>query len=937
MVRGNWQRRVEKTEARRHEAKAKKQKNEERRLTKSKLNELLSMMDRNKDSILSQSDGKGWEIHVWTDTVHADSPPLLDMMYDDDRIVGGGVKSSGRKGRNRSDTIESEGSASGGGRGRKPSTHGGKKKAHPRSKDANVEDEMQTPVAPPRLCRHQFFKGKCTQQSSGGKKGGGCRHVHYPKTLKTIYQVMSSGADDTAPAVDVLKQCQDAHPDTQDEESDSGSMEMLYYFTINLDQEISSISGEDSSTPTFSDIVGGAMAKKSCGLGSIIYVALNENLVFDRYRDGIVISETELLTSVGGLNVGTSGSFSMKLEKDKATSLPGSVLEYVLQFLPDSAVASMTSVCRSWNLEIGKQSVYLWKHLLERRSWPLPSDEDTDEESLTNDAFRKEFLAHYSTLRDVNGLKLAMSGLLTKQPVQEKEACFRSFEHFRGSPQIPDTCISVEVWSSNRILVAYAQDCTLRMFDSVKKSGSSNERLCRELLCVCLDPYKNTKKRNCEIVGLALDDDWIGSLFQVVEGSTKREATLLRVVGREDFLLTDGSIEEELVKTIDVTQSILNYLLSCDEVDHGVLQLNDFLANGGDFDDVEVLVSHSVAACGHGRFLIEASISVPLLDGTDDDGSDVNMTQLFRKLFLISSGAGAIVWMCSSDLPNRPMMPRSQQLTLTSRKESADARSWQVITSWPSALAITSWSVGSGGDFHLPMLLEGSDRESSDILDDSWELRPTRHRPMISLSNQVVVADTYMRDIDENGSKEFKAVLSFYLYDSEGSNSLCGRVQLDNNWEISGLALLREKNILVIGRRYITNSDDTELGGIDGQWFGGRSGGHVSLYGIVIHSDSRTEISRTCLVEDLESCLDSDIATSGELPFKVAALADTMGAAAWWKGIVLTGHDVRLALESSQGADSDAQTPSPQKKKKKKTPKKGGKKDGFARGMSMRG
>jgi hypothetical protein len=929
MVRGNWQRRVELSESRRNDAKQKKQRNEERKVTKAKLNELLAVMDRNKDAIWANAQ-RSWEIHIWTDTLPSDSPLVLDI-WDDHHDGGGGGGGKSSKRRNRSASIESEGSA-GGRKNSATPTSSGKKKAHPRSKESMVETEGDAP-ATPRLCRHQFFSGKCSRD---GKKGGVCRHLHYPKKHKTMAEALNGTGDLSTDAKDLLKTCEAAHPDAQDEDTgtsdSSGSIEMLHYFSINMVQ--AAAASKDDAMPTFSDVVGGEMAKKSCGLGSIVYITLNENLVFDRYRDGIVISESNFLETACGVDAVKSNK---KAEKDTAKSLPGSVLEYMLTFLPDTAVASMSSVCLAWNLEIGKQSVHLWKHLLQRRGWPTSSLDLTENTDDDNVDFRKAFLLHYSALRDINGLKLGMAGLLTKKSIREKEACFRSFENLRSAPQYPNSCVSVEVWSPNHVLIAYAHDCTLRLFNTVEKSGPGGERLCKELLCLCLDPFKHTKKRNCQIVGLALDDECIGCLFQVMDGNMKGEATMLSVFGREDFLLADGSIDEYAVKNIDVSQSILNFLLSCDEMDHSLLQLNDFLANYGDLDEVEVLVSQSIAPCGYGRFLVEASVSIPLVDGTDDDDGDDNMSLLFRKLFLFSSSAGAIVWMCASNPSSRPMRPRFEHMTLASRKASEDFRQGYRLTSGSSATqAIMSGSVEPGGDFHHPLMLEDSDTTIAEIVGGGWEYRRARLRPIIVLASQVIVADTYVRDLDED-RKQFKSVLSFIPSNSGGEISSYGTVQLDGNLEISSISLLRDEHIVVVGRLYVTDSDGTEFDDLDGHWFGGTTGGLVSLYAIIVHVASRSEIERICLVEDLEACLDSDIATSGELPFKVAATAGTVCAGIWWKGVIMTGQEVRHAPESSQGVDQQAHTPGKQKKKKKKTPKKGGKKDAFARGMSLRG
>jgi hypothetical protein len=98
---------------------------------------------------------------------------------------------------------------------------------------------------------------------------------------------------------------------------------------------------------------------------------------------------------------------------------------------------------------------------------------------------------------------------------------------------------------------------------------------------------------------MALDEEVIGCLLHVVEDGTQAEANVLTILSRDDFLMHDETAETETsLQVVDVGQSVLNYLLSCDDVGHGLLQLHDFLRDGGDLDDVEVLISPNLVACG---------------------------------------------------------------------------------------------------------------------------------------------------------------------------------------------------------------------------------------------------------------------------------------------------------------------------------------------------
>ena len=99
--------------------------------------------------------------------------------------------------------------------------------------------------------------------------------------------------------------------------------------------------------------------------------------------------------------------------------------------------------------------------------------------------------------------------------MNEFDGSVRSFESTKA--QVANDCVAIKIWDTNSFLAAYNNDCSLRLFDSVEGSGSSEERVCRELIYYNVDPYKRTKKRNCQLAAVALDTDFIGCLLIVVD------------------------------------------------------------------------------------------------------------------------------------------------------------------------------------------------------------------------------------------------------------------------------------------------------------------------------------------------------------------------------------------------------------------------------------
>jgi hypothetical protein len=992
MTRGNWQRRVELNEARRHEAKQKKQRNEEKKLWKAQAQAFLSILDRNAKSIMnyhrrrhrnnnnniaqpnsssssSSPSPSSIIVHIYTDTLPSDSPPVLDLWEEE---VQHGGKQSNRRTRARSISIENEKAVTAGSK----TPNSGKKKSHPRSKDSNADeagdgDDGESTLVAPKLCRSFFFCGKC-HSTGGGKKGGGkrppdCRYVHYPKRYNSLCTVLSTSRQGN----DALSASETAYSDsvmtttgvTKDDDSSrtGGSMDMIYYFSLDLNEfAASDKDGGGSNAQPMSVWLTDAMAQRNCNLGSLVYVTLDDKLVFDRYRQGTVVQDEDFnyRAAMAGSTAGTDQDHSTSSDEHAmAKSMPASVLEYVLQFLGDPAVAAMSSVCKDWNHEIGKQSGDLWKNLLKRRNWPLPlsSTRDCTGCAGTTNAkaesveLRSAFVSHYRAVRICRAIKSGIDILTCskRSPHNDhSEFCIRSFESVENAPQEGNYCVSVKIFAPNRFLVAYRDDCTLRLFDSTERSGGNGGgRLCRELVCYCIDPYRNTKRRHCKIVAVSLDEQCVGCLLQVTDDGSGAEASVLAVVSRDALLIADDPMDSNSTQIIDINQSILNYLLSYEEADHGLLQLMDFFSDGGDLDDVEVLVSKCIESCGYGRFLVEVSISIPIGDATDDDNSETRMTMLFRKLFLFSSSVEAIIWMCDSNAPTRPIRPRHDDMTLaTAKMEENGRRGCNIISVSSFSPGIMGGSVDPSGEFIDPLLIENSNSLRDVDQQDGWNLRGARLRAVVIIGQVIVMADNLVHT--EDNSDTYKCILRFYpLAHDTAVMENAASLTIDENIAIRTLIRLDDKHVMAIGvQTAFAPSETNELEDVDGQWFGNQEDDHdavrarenVGLVSIIVDVESRLEIFRTIFANYNQfSDGDHDFFNEGDVPLQIDADGDTVAAGVWWKGVVMTGADTRQ--EHPVLMKIDTSNESAKSKKKKKGPKKAGKKDGFARGMSLRG
>ena len=343
--------------------------------------------------------------------------------------------------------------------------------------------------------------------------------------------------------------------------------------------------------------------------------------------------------------------------------------------------------------------------------------------------------------------------------------------------------------------------------------------------------------------------------------------------------------------------------------------------------------------------MAEVAVSIPLMDiQDDDDDSDANMTLLFRKFFLLSSTMGAIIWMADNS-----HLVRNDDMTLTSLQTQDGGRfGSRVAAVATNSSLIVSVAVDPAGTFQHPTSIRQPGQIQQQTLQDGSTQRQLLHRPLVVLDTDVVCGQNLVLE-NQNGKKQYKANLVFFRDAFKDVRKAPESVALDGCIKIDHLVKLRSRHLLVICTLYASasNGDDNEqaniLENLAGHWFGGDNAEatgdpKASLYGILMDATSRKEIKRVCFVDDLASSgVDISVDEEG-FPFHVAASGGTVAAAAWWTGVVLTGVDARDArMDFATEADNQDAKALSAKKKKKKGAKKSGKKDGFARGMSLRG
>jgi hypothetical protein len=940
MARGNWERRAETAEKRKKEAKDRKHKNEDKRLYKQWVQDVLRILDQHAERLGGSAIAQ--QIHIWTETLAMDSPPLLDV-YEDET-----TKSSRRKQRANSIEIADTGRK---GRGRSNSvTENTKKKPHPRSheplEDADTGAAKDIQLL---LCRSHFFTGKCEEAS---RKKGACRCIHYSSHHKTLNQIINSKKH-TPNQHELLVAEAAAEAAVEDEGLEPGAVEMVYYLSVNVNVVTGRKEGEKEANSVSEQIVS-SLAEKKVKFSSIVYMAMGDLLIFDRYRDGALMSNDGIFftvlasdASTGQRKISISGEGDIK--KGRFHLLPGTVLEHMLRFLPDASVAAASQVCKPWYYEIGQNSPDLWRHLLERRNWPLPSETTVgSDEANGMQRFRDTFLRHYSVFRDAISIQYGLSALdATKKPAITREMVYQDFSTRKHAPSEPNTCVSVHAWEPNQILAAYEYDCSLRLFQTAAKSDS-NEMTCKELVCQRVDPYLKTKKRKCRMLSMALDEDCIGCICLVSTDSVAAVAYVLVVVNRDDFLLGESSdvaenpgVSEAHLNVIDIGEAILNYIFSSEGADYSVQELLhelvEYLQEGGEVGNVEVLVSPNFAACGYGRFMLEVAISIPSLEAGDDE-----LRLLGRKLVLFSAGVGAIVWTGESTSLNNGPLPRTESVVLSSirRPQTTGSRAACSIAISPhqSPGPIVLLDIEHSGEVSQIEFMECPPVSMMQLREEGWTPAHPFRATQITPSH-VVVADTfaYQREDDVPVSCH-KVIVSFLPRFSCGDDSSCSTLCL-NDMQTLQMACVRDDYIFLLCVGHPSPAQADPFAELDGQWFGpdretDDSRRSLEQWAVVVHIASCREIGRR---RWLPSSAHLHLLDDFPRLVMMADAHDTIGVGLSWRGVVMTGSDVRgVGASSHVHMIQDAPLRS-SKKKKKGGKARGSKKDGFARGQSLWG
>lgn len=733
-----------------------------------------------------------------------------------------------------------------------------------------------------------------------------------------------------------------------DDEREPGGVDMVYHVKVGINNT------KSNDTP-LSDQIVDALSQKNIKVGNIVYVVAGHTLVFDRYREGIVLAnDADFVLALSRDSEVARRKTSIGSEGDSSDDegfqfLPETVLEHILTFLPDNAVAISSQVCKQWYYEIGQNSPNLWLHLLERRKWPLPDLTVADSPKDCRTLYRDCFLRHFSVVRDVSAIQAGLGALDgTRRPNGSTEYAAHDFSVRSRAPTEDNHCVGVHVWAPNQVLAAYTHDCSLRLFQTLIKADS-NEVMCKEMVRHRIDPYRKTKRRKCQLLSMGLDDDCIGCLCLVSSDSVQATAYILVVLSRDNFLLSDmsdngdSSLDASL-NVIDIGQAVLNYILSStDDVElmSILFELVEYLQHGGELGAIEVLVSNNISSCGYSRFFLEVAISIPFVVN-DDDGDEPTLRLLGRKLVLFSADVGAIVWVGESPAVNRNFIPRSESVHVSALRRGSRAHCTIGVTPQDSPGSISIIEIQSSGEVVEIQSLECPHSYRLTLEEHVWS--PSQpFRAMQVTPSHIVSANTFQRPINGvGGNVSYKAIVTFCPRLGAMDDSSWPKIQLDN-MEVLQLSCIRDDYIILLCLKHVSFSetaaeDANESTLLEGQRLLSprtddsilsQSGG-LETWAVIIHVPTFSEIGRHLL-----------LATSSHLHLGESAKltltqdsSGTIGVGFSWKGIVMTGGDTRRSGTNSIGITGDNSNRMVKKKKKRKGSK-STKKDGFVIGSRM--
>jgi hypothetical protein len=585
--------------------------------------------------------------------------------------------------------------------------------------------------------------------------------------------------------------------------------------------------------------------------------------------------------------------------------------------------------------------------LLQRRKWldsiAIQETDIANDDANGLNAFRSVFISHYVAARDIRAIVSACSQVCGgikgfDSSVVDSDFAVQRYKSTAGAPMFEDDILlmlqlQIGAWTESkyeekvraRALAVYP-DLTLRLFEVVSRNSTTGSHSssavtptkCRQIACIGVLPTSLTqKKSSCRFESLAIDEDDVCCMFSAANDDdlSQNTSSYLSVVSRDNLVCAgnEGLLDDHSMHQFDLRAMVLDFLLrgAIDDTNQDHLQtaLHDYLAlRDGETSLIKVIFSSTLLSCGKGHFLTEAYIDIPLEpeseeDDSDDERSHSSGNQLFvisikkgkaqivKSMHLGSYGAGILNILASEPYKLHPdtKNPSSGRKTCT------------------NLFVITN---DEGLNLSLTISKNGViDMQMKSVIDRHPFLQEFQHMEAVVTSSSVVAVtispdDTRLIFFCDGG---------YETYPVGGPST-----------KLFDIFCIRDEYVAVIlGTPQPEGENDDDA--IGGEWFGIEEGSTTREV-LVYHITSRQEVFRYPL---------PDVSLS------VRCIGDTIAANISNLGFVIAGENAREVARTALDGDNETmQTPTKTTKSKKKrlaSLASGRKKDGFARGMSMRG
>ena len=684
---------------------------------------------------------------------------------------------------------------------------------------------------------------------------------------------------------------------------------------------------------------------------NLIYLAIQGVIIYDINRGGLIYSDgTERYLLYGEAFHADFGRPHEDTNGECNHEELTHHLDDILSFLDDESTGVLPQVCKSWRDEVGTRSHQLWKMLLTRRGWLWTVELDENnalvDDGANSDAeatrlYKEAFVAHYLAVRDVQALSNACTYLQNgggdgkAKQSDGIEYAVQSFKATKGSPDFDTNDIgrcTVKIWtlSNNPRALAGYGDCTLRLFEAV---SSSTRMICRQVVCVRAAPPSISRKKNkCQLVSMDLDESVVASLINEIDDSLDIHVGINEVNGLDSRIIpwitvipceelitagNEGILGDESIHSIDVRASILDYVMGGnekitdlrDEV-HQYLSVVD-----SDTSDILVTVTPKLHACGKGNFVFHACVSIPgysLLRYTDADGDSLQGDEEARlrslesvvpptsvdHLFVISSQRGGSV------IHSIQLLHGCEDLFASPTFRRHDELGSTLITN-----VVTK---GHRLQLHQLVLNRGGIFQ-----DNSYEVAS-----VIDQNDRVYVTPTHVLYTRIGASRPL-----VFIQEIE-SRRIVLSMQIFSGASLQNIRLIHSQYVMIMFRSQATeNEDDDDV--FDGHWFGLND---MSLK-IFVYYIPTGHLMHKSQLPNLHITLD------GKDDDVFAFNASTLGfviAGASAREVAWKAEDVDRLNDDSISSPNGKNARGKKKRLAAKVAKKD-KKDGFARGMSMRG